>query len=138
MKVDEVEERKENGRHERKSIEEVMLLKKFKHDEVEKFCVMIPSKAWGNGVGSTGGEVGTVGKIWDSTGTDDEDVDVGEADNVEDEDTIDWGFGSLFHFDWWESSPYHLKIGVDFRIRLVGYPPYTVNAITMNGIRITP
>lgn len=45
MKVEEVEERKENGRHERNSIAEVMLLKKFKHDEVEKFCVMIASKA---------------------------------------------------------------------------------------------
>jgi len=45
MKVEEVEERKENGRHERKSIEAVILLKKFKHDEVVKFCVIIPSKA---------------------------------------------------------------------------------------------
>jgi hypothetical protein len=45
MKVEEVEERKENGRHERKFSEAVMLLKKFKHDEVVKFCVMIPSNA---------------------------------------------------------------------------------------------
>jgi hypothetical protein len=45
MKVDEVEERKENGRHERNSIEAVILLKKFKHVEDEKFCVMIPLKA---------------------------------------------------------------------------------------------
>ena len=45
IKVDEVEERKENGRHARKSIEAVILLKKFRHVEDEKFCVMIPSKA---------------------------------------------------------------------------------------------
>lgn len=45
MKVEEVEERNENGRHERKSIEAVILLKKFKHVELVKFCVIIPSKA---------------------------------------------------------------------------------------------
>ena len=150
MKDEEVEERKENGRHERKSNEAVMLLKKFKHDEDEKFCVMIPSKAWGKGVGSVGEEEGTVGKVWDTTGTEDEVVDDGEADDgdaddgvadsADDEDTIDWGFGSLFHQDWWDSSPYHEgeeKTGADFRKRLLGMPPQTVNSITKNGIRIT-
>jgi len=93
MKVEEVEERKENGRHERKSIEAVMLLKKFKHDDVVKFCAMIPSKAWGKGFGIDGGEEGMVGKIWDGTGTDDEVVDIGEAANADDEektDTVVW------------------------------------------------
>lgn len=136
MKVEEVEERKENGRHERKFIEAVMLLKKFKHDELVKFCVMIPSKAWGKGVG-TDGEEGMVGKIW---GTDDEVVEVGEVDDADEGGKVVWGFGSLFHFDWSEPSSYHEgweKTGADFRIRLVGKPLYKVNAITMNGTRIT-
>lgn len=70
MKVEEVEKRKENGRHWRKLNELVMLLKKLRHDELEKFCVKIESNAWGKGVGSGGGEVGMVGKSWDTTGTD--------------------------------------------------------------------
>jgi hypothetical protein len=45
IKTEEVEYRKENGRHWRKFVEPVMLLKKFKHDELEKFCVMMESKA---------------------------------------------------------------------------------------------
>jgi hypothetical protein len=45
MKVEEVEKRKENGRHSRKAVEAVMLLKKFRHDVLEKFCVKTPSKA---------------------------------------------------------------------------------------------
>ena len=155
MKVDEVEERKEKGRHERNSIEAVMLLKKFKHDEVVKFWVKIPSKAWGKGVGSTGGEEGTEGKIWvddddDDAGPEDVDVDVGGADNDDDdddeeEDTIEWEFGPLFHLDWWEFfNPYHegeeeKTLVADFRRKLVGNPPpqYTVNAIRMKGTRIT-
>lgn len=140
MKVVDVEDRKEKGRHERKPIEAVMLLKKFKHDELVKFCVMIPSKAWGKGVGIVGGLEGMVGKTWDATGTDDEVVDVDEAEDGEETDTVVWGFGSLFHLDWWESSPYHEggeKTGADFRTRLAGKPPYTVNAITMNGTKTT-
>ena len=142
MKVEEVEERKENGRHERNSNEAVMLLKKFKHDEVVKFWVIIPSKAWGKGVGSTG-EEGTVGKVWEGTDPDDEEVDVGGADNDDDDDddTIEWESDFLFHLDWWEFSPYHAgeekTTGADFRTKLVGNPPYTVNAIRMNGTRIT-
>ena len=146
MKVEEVDKRKESGRHGRKSVEAVMLLKKFKHNELEKFCVMIPSKAWGKGVGSVGAVEGTAGRVWDVTGTDDEVVDDGEADdggadNVDDEDVEDWGLGCLFHLERRESSPYHeggeKTTGADFRTRLVENPPHTVNAITMNGIRIT-
>jgi hypothetical protein len=149
MKFEEVEERKAKERHKRKLLEAVMLLKKFKHEELEKFCVMIPSKAWGKGVGIEGIVEGIVGKIWDAIGIDDEVADVG-ADNADDgeetdddgEETTDddddeevWGVGTLFHLDWWESSRYHDE--GNFCTRLVGKSLYTVNAITMNGTRTT-
>jgi hypothetical protein len=111
-----------------------MLLKKFKHDEDVKFCVMIESKAWGKVDGSGGGDEGMVGKTWDTTGTDDEAVDDGSASGAE---AVDWGLGSLFHFDW---SPCHDRgedARDDFCTRLVEKPLYTVNAITKNGAMIT-
>jgi len=88
-----------------------MLVKKFRQDGLEKFCVKIPSKAWGKGVGSGGEEEGMVGKTWDAAGTNDEVVDVGVDDpdeiNGEVGDAVAWGSGSLFHLDWLETNPCH-------------------------------
>ena len=40
-----------------------MFVKKFKHDTLEKLVLLIvSSNGWGNGVGRTGGLLGTVGK----------------------------------------------------------------------------
>jgi len=113
-----------------------MLLKKFKHDEVEKFCVMMESKAWGKGVGTIG-EDGTVGKTWDAAGTDDEVAGVGADGDDGDgaiEDVGTWG--SLFQFDWSEINPCHERGEEAEDTSLVEKRPYTVNAITMNGTRI--
>ena len=111
-----------------------MLLKKFKHDELLKFCVMIESKAWGKAGGSDGGEEGIVGNDWDAA---DEAVGIG----ADDDDVVAWGSGSLFHFEWSEINPCHERreeeAKGDFCTSLVEKPPYTVNAIRMNGIRIT-
>lgn len=117
-----------------------MLLKKFKHDEVVKFCVMIESKAWGKDDGSGGGDEGMVGKGWETTGTDDDAVDDGSNDAASDVETVAWGIGSLFHFIWSEISPCRAR-GDDARddlcTSLVEKPLYTVNAITMNVAKIT-
>lgn len=117
-----------------------MLLKKFKQDEVEKFCVMIESKAWGKDDGSGGGDEGMVGKAWDAAGTDDEAAEVDSEGAASDGEPVAWGIGSLFHFDWSEISPYH-EGGEDARddccTILVERPLHTVNAITMNGAKIT-
>jgi len=59
--AEELSNSKDSGRQVRKDAAFVMLPKKLKHEILEKFCVRLPSKGWGKGVGSPGGLEGMVG-----------------------------------------------------------------------------
>lgn len=61
MKAEELSNSSDSGRQDRKGTALVMLLKKLKHDMLEKFCVRLASKGCKNGIGRVGGVDGTVG-----------------------------------------------------------------------------
>lgn len=91
MKADELWRRREKGRHERKATVLVMLLKKLKHDKLEKFCVRPESNGCGNGVGRTGSVVGMVGRdddVGEDSAVDVEDVVEGLVEDVNDEPDV--------------------------------------------------
>lgn len=69
----------ENGRQDLKGTVLVMFWKKLKHETLEKFCPRDWSHGCGKGVGSTGGEEGTVGSGWAVPGGNVEDA-VGEPE----------------------------------------------------------
>lgn len=55
---------RENGRHDLNGRALVMLVKKLRHDALEKFWGILLSNGWMKGVGRAGDDSGTVGAAW--------------------------------------------------------------------------